>query len=140
MCKTIIKEYLHRTRLILKTHLSPRNRIKAINQLSVPVFQYSCGIVNWPRAGISKRNIRTRKLLTIHKMFHKNQCIPRMCLLRKGGGAGLNFLMELNQVHRATTVGLAEYVKSSTDDRIQFVYNKPEKISLTHLAKSFKKK
>ena len=41
-------------------------------------------------------------------------------------------LMELNQVHRATTVGLAEYVKNSTDDQIQFVHkheHKSEKVS-----------
>ena len=32
------KEYLWRTRLNLKTYLSPRNKIKAINQLAIPVF------------------------------------------------------------------------------------------------------
>ena len=49
--------------------------------------------------------------------------------------------MELNQVHRMISVGLAEYVKSSTDYRIQFVSkhedSKPEKVSLTHRAKNF---
>ena len=63
-----------------------------------------------------------------------------MYLPRKEDGGGL---MELNQVHRATTVGLAEYMKSSTDYQIQFVHkhehSKPEKTSLTHLAKNFKK-
>ena len=51
--------------------------------------------------------------------------------------------MELNQVHRATSVGLAEYVKCSTDYQIQFVnkheHNKPEKVSLIHLARNFQK-
>ena len=51
--------------------------------------------------------------------------------------------MQLNQVHRAKTGGSVEDVKSSTDDRIQFVYkhehNKPEKVSLTHFAKIFQK-
>ena len=79
-----------------------------------------------------------RRLLTIHKMFHKNECIPRIYLLRGEGGSGL---MELNQVHRMTTVGLAEHVKSETDYRIQFACkhedNKPEKGSITHPAKNF---
>ena len=47
--------------------------------------------------------------------------------------------MELIQVLRAMTVGLADYMESSTDDRIQVVYkheHKPEKVSLTHLAKN----
>ena len=51
--------------------------------------------------------------------------------------------MELNQVHRALTVGLTETVKSSTGYRIQFEHkhehNTPEKVSLTHLAKNFQK-
>ena len=52
-------------------------------------------------------------------------------------------LMELNQVHRMTTAGLAEYMKSATDYRIQFVGkhedNKPEKESRTHRAKNFQR-
>ena len=51
--------------------------------------------------------------------------------------------MELNQVHRTSCVGLAEYVKNSTDDRMRFVHeqenNRPEKGSLIHLATNFQK-
>ena len=51
--------------------------------------------------------------------------------------------MELNQVHRTTRVGLAEYAKSSTDYRLRFVHeqenNKPEKGSLIHSATNFQK-
>ena len=54
-----------------------------------------------------------------------------MYLLRREGGSGLR---ELNQVDRMTTVGLAEYVKGSTDYGIQFVRkheaNKPEQVFL----------
>ena len=71
MHKTITKEYLHGTRLIQKTYLSPRNKIKAINQLAIPVFHSSCGIINWPQSEINKLEIKTRKLLMIHKMFYK---------------------------------------------------------------------
>ena len=49
--------------------------------------------------------------------------------------------MELNKVQRVTTVRLAEYVKSATDYRIQFVGkhddNKLEMLSLIHLANIF---
>ena len=97
----------------------------------MPVFQCSCGIINWPQAEINKRDIKTRRLLTIHKMFYKNQCILRMYLPRREAGSGL---MELNQAYRMTTVGLAKYVKSATDYQIQFIRkhkdNKPEKVIL----------
>ena len=104
------------------------------------MFQYSCGIINWLQSEINKLDIKTGKLLTIHKMFDKNQCIPRMYLPIREGGSGL---IGLNQVHRATSVGRAEYVKCSTDYRIQFVnkheHNKPEKLFLIHLARNFQK-
>ena len=49
--------------------------------------------------------------------------------------------MELNRVYRVTSGGLAEYVTCSTDYRIQFEnkheQNKPEKVSLIHLARNF---
>ena len=51
--------------------------------------------------------------------------------------------MELNQVHRTSCVGLAEYVKSSTVYQMRFVQkqenNRPEKGSLIHLATNFQK-
>ena len=105
--KQSAKEHLWRTRPILKTYLSPRNKIKAINQRAIPVFQYSCRIINWPQSEINKLDIKIRKLLTIHKMFPKNQCIPRMHLPSQ---QGVRSLMELNQVHRMTTVLLFQHM------------------------------
>ena len=54
MHKTITKEYLCRMRLIPKTYLTLRNKIKAINQIAIPVFQYSCGIINWLQVEINR--------------------------------------------------------------------------------------
>ena len=140
MSKTIADEYLRITKQILKTYLSQRNKIKAMNQLTGPVFQCSCGIINWPQSEITKLNIKTRKLLTIHKMFCKNQCIPIMYLPRWEEESGL---MELNQLHRVMSVRRAEYVKCSTNPQIQYEnnheHNKHEKVSRIHFARNFKK-
>ena len=86
MRKITSKEDLHRIRLIVKSSLSPSNKTKAINQLAVPVFQYSCAIIGWPQLEINNRDTKTRKFLTIHTMFYKNQCIPRLYLPRRRGG------------------------------------------------------
>ena len=94
------------------------NKTKATNQLAVPVLQDSCAIINWPQLEINILNTKTRKLLTIHKIFYKNQCIPRLNLPRREGGGGL---IELNQMHKTTCVGIAEYMKSSTDYWKRFV-------------------
>jgi len=140
MHKIISKENLYRMRLILKSSLSPRNKTKAINQFAVPVFQYDCAINNWPQLEINNLDTKTRKVLTIHKIFHKKQCIPRLYLLKWEGGGGL---MELNQVHKTTCEGMAEHVKNSTDYWMRFVHeqenNRPEKGSLIHFATSFQK-
>ena len=47
------------------------------------------------------------------------------------------------QSDECTELGRAEYVKCSTDYRIQLInkheHNKPENVSLTHLARNFQK-
>ena len=140
MCKIIGKEYQRRIRLILKSSLSPMNKTKATNQLAVPVFQYGCAIINWPQLEINNLDTKTRKHLTIHKMFNKNQYIPWLYLPRRERGG---CVMERNQVHRTSCVRPAELVKSSTDYCMRFVHdqenNKPEKGSLFHFATNFKK-
>ena len=49
-------------RLILKTYLTPRNKIKTITQLAISAFQYSCGTINWPQTEMNKLDIKIRKL------------------------------------------------------------------------------
>ena len=41
------KEYKRRIRLVLKSKLNVRNKIAAINALTVPVVLYSYGMINW---------------------------------------------------------------------------------------------
>ena len=46
MKERITKEYYQRVRQILKTQLNAKNKILAINSLSIPVISYSFGIFN----------------------------------------------------------------------------------------------
>ena len=106
----------------------------------MPVFSYSCAILNWSPLEINNLDTKTRKLQTIHKIFSKNQCKLRLYSPRRECGDGV---MEFNQVHRTLCVGLAEDVNSSTDFWMRFVHgqeNKLEKGSLLHWATNFKKK
>jgi len=41
------QEYRRRLRMILKSELKARNKITAIEALSVPVLKYSFGVINW---------------------------------------------------------------------------------------------
>ena len=117
--------------------VDPRNKINAKNQLAVPVFPKQ--LWNNKQATIGKQHVRYQNM----KIPHSSQNVlqkpmqPWNCPVHHREGDGL---MELDQVYRRMTVRLAEYVKSSADNKIQFIpehEQKPEKVSLTHLAKHF---
>ena len=46
------KEYFDRSKRILKTNLTAKNKITAINQLAVPALQYTFEIIDWPSENI----------------------------------------------------------------------------------------
>ena len=66
MRQKLTKEYFYRLKKILRTNLNPKNEITAINQLALPVLQYTYGIINWPQNEIDPIDVETKKLLTIH--------------------------------------------------------------------------
>ena len=80
----IQKEYLRRTRNILKTKLSRRNLIKRINTWAVSFVRYSGPFLKWTRDELKQMDQRIRKLMTMHKALH-----PTNDVSRKEGGRGL---------------------------------------------------
>jgi len=94
---------------LLKTKLSPKNKILATNMMIIPKIQYSFGIIDWPQFEINKLDILTRKLLADNKIFYKDQCHARLYIPRAKGGMGL---IELDASHKATIVSLAQYIVS----------------------------
>ena len=55
----IQKEYLRRTRKLLKTKLSCRNLIKGINTWAVPLIRYSGPFLKWTREELKQMDQRT---------------------------------------------------------------------------------
>lgn len=47
MKEKIRKEYYRRIRMVLKSELNSENKLKAINNLAVPVVTYNFNIINW---------------------------------------------------------------------------------------------
>ena len=138
MRKTIKKEYIYRLRKIVKTNLTPKNKITAINQLATPVIQYSFGVVNWPQYSLDEIDRKTRKLLTMNKLFYKQQSHARLYLPRAEGGMGL---IEINTSHRATTISTYKYLTTATDNNLKEVLNhektKPQTTSTVELGQNF---
>ena len=99
--------YAKLLKTILKTKLSAKNKISAINMFVIPKIQYSFGIIDWPQLEINKIDVLTRKLLVQYKIFYKDQSHARLYLPRAKGGMGL---IEVDASHKATIVSLAQYM------------------------------
>ena len=141
MRNTVTKEYYSRIRKVLKTSLTPKNKITAINQLAIPILQNTFGVITWPQNIINGIDVKTRKLLTINKLFYKNQDHNRLYLPRRKGGMGL---INVNQSHRSTNITLAQYLTSSSRRKIKIIKEheeeKPQNTSIIKLAYNFLQK
>ena len=83
MKEKIKKEYLRRTRKLLKTKLSIRNLIKGINTWAVPLVRYSGPFLKCTREELKQVDQRTRKLMTMHKALHPRDNVDRLYVSRK---------------------------------------------------------
>ena len=59
------REYLRRTKLIMKSRLNGRNKIIAINTWAVSLMRYGAGIVKWTKSELDEIDRKTRKVTTI---------------------------------------------------------------------------
>ena len=89
MKTTFQKEYFRRVRLIMKSKLNGRNKIKAINTWAVSLVRYGAGIIMWKKAELESMDRRTRKLMTMNKELHPRGDVARLYVGRKNGGRGL---------------------------------------------------
>ena len=67
MREKIKKEYLKRLKKICGTQLTNKNKITAVNQLALPVLNYSFGIIDWPQGELNSLNIKPEKYLPVQK-------------------------------------------------------------------------
>ena len=139
MRKKISAQYVKRVKAICRTELTTKNKITAINQLAVPVVTYGFGIVDWPQGEINALDVKTRKILRLHKVIYKNQCHDRLYLPRNEGGFGLT---EINQSFRSTIVSLGQYLISNSDPLMKTVAQQhherlPQNVSIIKLASKF---
>ena len=108
--------------------------------MAMPVLSYGFGIIEWPQKEIDQLDVKTRKILTMHKMLYRNQCIDRIYIPRREGGMGL---IEINDAYRNTIINLDHYIQSTKDEHLKKVSQQhkedlPENKSIMKLAKIFK--
>ncbi|XP_044760152.1 uncharacterized protein LOC123317613 [Coccinella septempunctata] len=90
--KTAETELIRRVRKVLKSQLSAKNKMVAINAWAIPAFLYTAGILTWSKTDLERLDRRIRATLTQCGMLHPNSAIERLYLPRKEGGRGLSNL------------------------------------------------
>ena len=67
MKERVKTEYHRHMRKVLESKLNGGNIFKAINTWEVSLFGYSAAFIDWTKEKISEIDLRTRKLLAMHK-------------------------------------------------------------------------
>ena len=134
------QEYIRRVKKICRTELTPKNKITAINQLALPVLTYSFGIIEWPQKELNSLDVKTRKILTMHQILYRNQCMDRVYLPRREGGLGL---IGVDDAFRGEITNLSQYLEETKEELLENVARQhadlPESRSITKLAELFMK-
>ena len=83
MTTEFVREYKRKLRLILRSKLNGKNKIKAINSCAVAIMRYGAGVLEWRFDELKELDRKTRKLLTIHKGLHPKTDVDRLTLVEK---------------------------------------------------------
>ena len=102
------REYLKRTKLIMKCRLSGRNKIIAINKWAVSLMRYGTGIVKCTERELDEIDRKTRKVLTLNKELHPRSDVDRFYVSRMERGRGL---IECKMCGKAEENSLGWHVK-----------------------------
>ena len=80
-------EYYRRLKRILKSKLTGKNVIMAVNTWAVSVLRYGAGVINWTKAELESIDRKTRKQMTIYGMLHPLARTYNACTSRGVKGA-----------------------------------------------------
>ena len=82
-------QYIRRTKVIMKSRLHGRNKIKALDTWEVSLLRYGAGIIKWTVGELDAMDRKTRKIMAINKEFHPKSDVDRLYISRSKGGRGL---------------------------------------------------
>ena len=85
----IKKEYYRRVRQLTSSKLNGGNTIRAINSRAVSLVRYSAGILKWTKDELKAIDRKTRKIMTMNKMYHPQSDTDKLYIPRIEGGREL---------------------------------------------------
>ena len=103
---------------MLKSELYAGNLIAGINAWAIGIVRYTAGVLDWTKGELSKVDVQTRKMLTMHGAFHRKSNVDRLYLKRKDGGRGLISVYDCVKLEEEN---LLKYVTDSDEWMLQKV-------------------
>ena len=82
-------EYLRSFKLVMKSHLNGKNKIKAANTWAVSLIRYGAGTIKWNKKELREIDRKSKKIMTMNIELHPRSDIARIYIPRKKGGRGL---------------------------------------------------
>ena len=76
--RNIQSEYFRRSRLVVRSKLNGRNKIKALNTWVISLLRYGAGILKWRKNVLDEMDRQTRKIMTMNKEFHPKSDVDRL--------------------------------------------------------------
>ena len=85
----IKKEYYRRVRQLTSSKLNGGNLFRPINSQAVSLVRYSAGILKWTKDELKAIDRKTRKIMTMNKMYHPQSDTDKLYIPRIEGGREL---------------------------------------------------
>ncbi len=118
MKELVRREYYRRVKLVAGSKLYARNLMDAVNVWAVSVVRYTAGILEWTSGELRAMDVKTRKILTMNGVFHRQSSKDRLYMKRKVGGRGL---ISVEQCVKTEEASLCEYVRASEEWMLKVV-------------------
>ena len=119
----IQREYYERVRQPKSSKLNGGNTIRPINFWSVSLVRYSAGILKWTKDELKVMDRKTRKIMTINRMYHPQSDTDRLYIPRM---KGVQELLSLKDCVKTEEQNLSLCLDQSEERLLRFF--KSEKI------------
>jgi hypothetical protein len=131
--ENLIKSYLYRLKLVLKSSLNAVNKIKSINSWCTPVLMYSFGTVAWSKTELEALDRKTRVMMTEYRVHHPKSAVERLYLPRKKGGRGL-LNLEMSAIKQINNLKIYFISKTSTSSLHKAIVSADKNLSALNLS------
>ena len=112
----VSKEYIIRSRKVLKSKLNGRNLVHGVNTWAVSLIRYTAAFISWRKSELQAIDRKTRKFFTMYGALHPKSDVGRLYIPRKEVGRGLIFIEDCVDL---AIRGLEVYVHGNEERLIQ---------------------